>query len=68
MNKSPTPNFEKRNFRINEFTQIYGISRSKAYLEIGAGRLRSFKVGKITLISKEAAEAWQTLQEGEPKC
>lgn len=53
----------KRNFRIDEFTKIYGIGRTKVYMEIRAGRLKIIKVGKITLISRESAEAWQRLHE-----
>lgn len=59
----PSTDVEKRNYRINEFAQRHGIGRTKTYQEIKAGKLKSFKVGKITLISKEAAEAWQSLQE-----
>lgn len=55
---------EKRNYRISEFLKTYGLGRTKFYQEVKAGRLRIFKVGKITLISREAAEAWQTLNEG----
>ncbi len=55
----------KRNYRIDEFAKIYGIGRTKTYMEIRAGRLKSFKVGSITLISKESAESWQaTLEAG----
>ena len=50
---------ERRNYRISDFTRIFRIGRSKVYLEIKAGRLKAFKVGRATLISKEAAERWQ---------
>lgn len=49
----------KRNYRVFEFCQSYGIGRTKTYQEIQAGRLKVFKCGRITLISMEAAEAWQ---------
>lgn len=52
---------EKRNFRVNEFGKSYGLCRTKVYQEIKTGRLKIFKVGKTTLISKEAAEDWQAL-------
>jgi excisionase family DNA binding protein len=54
-----TSTFERRNYRISEFSQVYGIGRTKTYQEIKAGRLGTFKVGRITLISREAAEMWQ---------
>ena len=54
---------QKRNYRIPEFVRAYGIGRTKFYAEVKAGRLKVFKVGKITLISKESAEAWQALHE-----
>ena len=34
------------------------IGRTKAYQEIAAGRLRAVKVGRRTLITHDAAEAW----------
>jgi len=49
----------RRNYRINELSQAFRVGRSKIYMEIKAGRLRSFKMGKVTLVSIEAAEAWQ---------
>lgn len=55
---------EKRNYRISDFVKIYGIGRTKTYEEINSGRLKAFKVGSITLISKESAEQWQSLMEG----
>lgn len=53
----------KRNYRINEFSRAYGICRTKVYQQIKAGKLKPFKCGRVTLISVESAEAWQTLQE-----
>lgn len=50
---------QKRNYRIGEFAKIYGIGRTKIYQEIKSGRLKPFKCGRITLISKESAESWQ---------
>jgi hypothetical protein len=46
-------------YGIKSFCMAYGISRSFAYLEIRAGRLKPFKAGRRTLISREAAEAWR---------
>ena len=53
----PAP-FLPRAFSINEFCRRYGIGRTNAYEEIAAGRLRAVKVGRRTLITLEAAEAW----------
>jgi len=50
---------EQRAFDIRSFARAYGISRSQAYIEIRAGRLTIFKVGRRTLISLEAAETWR---------
>ena len=47
-----------RAFAIREFCLRYGIGRTHAYQEIAAGRLRAVKVGRRTLISHDAAEAW----------
>jgi len=53
----------KRNFTILEFSEVYGLSKTLIYSEIKKGTLRPFKVGKKTLISKEAAEQWQSFYE-----
>jgi len=47
-----------RAFSISDFCRRYGIGRTNAYHEIAAGRLRAVKVGRRTLISHDAAEAW----------
>jgi len=52
-------------YAIKSFCRAYGISRSFAYLEIKAGRLKLFKAGRRTLISREAAEDWRhALEQG----
>jgi precorrin-6B methylase 2 len=55
----------KMAYRIPEFCSAYGISRTTAYLEMSAERLRTFSVGRRRLISAEAAEAWRKLREEE---
>ena len=56
---------EKQAYDIRAFCAAHCVSRSFAYLEIKAGRLRPFKAGRRTLISREAAETWrQTLERG----
>ena len=47
-----------RAFPIDEFCRRYGIGRTNTYQEIAAGRLRAVKVGRRTLITQDAAEAW----------
>lgn len=58
---------ETQTYDIRAFCVAHNVSRSFAYLEIKAGRLRRFKVGKRTLISREAAELWRrTLEQSSP--
>ena len=48
----------RRAFSVTEFCLGYGIGRTIAYQEIAAGRLRAVKVGRRTLITRDAAEGW----------
>jgi hypothetical protein len=50
---------ETQVYDIRAFCASHHVSRSYAYLEIKAGRLKRFKLGRRTLISREAAEAWR---------
>lgn len=52
-------------FRISQFCRAHAIGRSKTYQEIKKGRLQTYKVGRSTYISKDAAEAWMTLCQSE---
>ncbi len=52
---------------VRDFAKAYGISRSQAYEEINAGRLRTFNVGKRRLISDEASEDWRRDREREAR-
>lgn len=45
-------------YTIDEFVEHYRITRTKAYKEIAAGRLRIIKYGRNTRIRKADAEAW----------
>jgi excisionase family DNA binding protein len=45
-------------FPMSEVQGRLGISRSKAYAEIAAGRLRAVKCGSRTLITYESARSW----------
>ena len=53
----------RKAFDIPEFCEAYRVGRSSAYEEIRAGRLKIFKVGKLTRISVEAAENWRRQRE-----
>ena len=46
-------------YDIPSFCRAYSISRSFAYLEIKSGRLKPFKAGRRTLISRQAADDWR---------
>lgn len=52
------PQFELQAYDIRSFCAAYSVSRSFAYLEIKAGRLRPLKAGRRTLIPRQAAEDW----------
>jgi excisionase family DNA binding protein len=49
---------KKRAYPILEFCRTYGIGRSKAYVEMAEGRLRSVTVGRRRLIRADDAENW----------
>ncbi len=53
------PIIARKAFDILEFCEAYHVGRSTAYGEIRAGRLKIFKVGKLTRISVEAGENWR---------
>jgi hypothetical protein len=45
-------------FTVNDFCERYSVGRTLAYEEIKAGRLRTRKAGRRTLILAQDAEAW----------
>jgi hypothetical protein len=45
-------------YLIDAFCQNFGTSRSKAYAEIKAGRLKTFKIGDRTAVAGVDALAW----------
>jgi excisionase family DNA binding protein len=47
-----------RAMSIEEFCDLYGPGRTKAYEEIKSGRLRARKIGKRTIITLDDAEDW----------
>jgi hypothetical protein len=48
----------QRAMSVAQFCQDYDIGRTKAYEEIGSGRLRARKNGKRTVITADDAEDW----------
>ena len=55
---------QKKAFSIKEFARRWGISRSKVYLEINAGRLHVAKVGSRSLITVESEDDYRRLIDG----
>ncbi len=49
---------ERLVFTIPEAIETTKIARTKLYEEIGAGRLPIIKIGRRTLIRREALEQW----------
>jgi hypothetical protein len=49
---------DKRLMRIGTFCDRYDTSRTRAYAEAKAGRLRLTKIGKSTRVTEDDAEAW----------
>jgi len=48
----------QRAMSVAQFCQVYNVGRTKAYEEIGSGRLRARKNGKRTIIIEDDAEDW----------
>jgi hypothetical protein len=46
-------------YRLNGFCKDFGISRTGAYKEIAAGKLKTFKVGGRVMVAGEDALAWR---------
>ncbi len=70
MNENTSRDFAQSNpipgaYDVDGICDAYKISRSQFYLELKAGRIRAFKVGKRTLVSYEAAQEWQRQLEAE---
>ena len=43
---------------LDEFCAVNAVSRATAYREINAGRLEARKVGRKTIVTKEAERSW----------
>ena len=57
---------EKEAFSLTEFCARHGVNRHKAYEEIAAGRLQSYMLGNKRMVSRHAADAWQSVIEKKP--
>jgi hypothetical protein len=55
----------KHAYTVPEFETAYNVGHTKAYEEIGSGRLVSYKVGRNRYISVRAAVDWQHRLEAE---
>lgn len=56
--RNPDAATPRLSYRISEFSQATGICRSRLYEEIAAGRLRTVKFGRSTLIFADDANAF----------
>lgn len=56
---------DKLAYRITELVAATGVSKATINRERRAGRLVAFKVGRLTLISRQAAEKWLRLHMGQ---
>ncbi len=45
-------------YTLPDFLTRFGVSRTQAYRELNAGRLKAIKRGNRTIITAEAAQAW----------
>jgi len=55
--------FEKLSFTIDQAVEATGASRTRIYQAIASSQLKTFKLGRVRLMTREALEAWiQTSQ------
>lgn len=62
MNRTADELLKKRvakQYTVKEFCADHAIGRTSFYEEVAAGRLQACKIGKKTVVSAEAAEAWR---------
>lgn len=57
-----TLNQQKLAYTVNEVLAAIGIGRTKLYQEIAKGDLKTFKIGKRTLIASDDLMAWLNAQ------
>lgn len=51
-------------YRLLDFCREFGIGRTAVYGEIASGRLKTFKVGTLTMVAGEDALAWRERYRG----
>ena len=55
---SPKASLEKQLYSIKEFGAVYGVGTTSIYALLKAGVLRAVKIGGLTKIRREDAQAW----------
>lgn len=45
-------------YSLDEFGALHGMGRTKAFAEAAAGRVRTFKIGRLTRVTREEAVAY----------
>ncbi|MCB1635687.1 MAG: hypothetical protein KDI51_13940 [Xanthomonadales bacterium] len=66
MNKPKQSKPQPMAYSLASFCDAYDVPRSRAYEEIAAGRLQTFKIGRRRMVSAAAAAAWlSVLERGE---
>ena len=51
---------DRVNWRVDDFCASHGIGRTYFYGEVKRGQIKTFKVGKRTLVSNIEAKSWQS--------
>jgi hypothetical protein len=57
--QNSVPAHEHLSWGIGVWATLRGISRAQAYLEVQAGRLQVFHVGRRALITRQADAEWE---------
>ncbi len=55
---NPVPFNERLSWGVGEWARARGISRSQAALEVRHGRLKVLRMGRRTLVTREADAEW----------
>ena len=58
MSFQPKDETEPLAYDVSGAARVMGIGRNKLYDEIQAGRLEAYKLGRRTVITRAAIEAW----------
>lgn len=59
MTLSSSHHNHRRGYTVDEAAALYHLSRSRLYIEIQTGRLRSIKIGKSRRILPEHLHEWE---------